>query len=232
MKRLGYSTQAANTPREQAPRAQYCVWSVVAASLCSHSTGANPTPLSDHSIYLPLGCWVPLTPHYHTLSLAFYLLAANAQPTCLVSTLPCPSCDTAHAQPYQVITSQCPLYYPAHAQPRCQEIIPKLYYPAHAQPRCQEIKPKFPSCNIVHAQPTLQVVIPQAVTPQYPSHGISHAQPTCQMFTPQCPPCDLVHVPSTHVCPLRDTTHAQPTVGVNKKVTFRLRRTIVRRLDR
>ena len=95
----GYSTLTANTSKQQAPRRQYCAQPVVAASLCSYLTGAKPNPISDHSIYLPMGCCIPLTPPSHTLSLAPYVQAAHAHPTCQVAILLCPSFDAAHAQP-------------------------------------------------------------------------------------------------------------------------------------
>ena len=50
------------------------------------------------NLYNLHGC-VPLTLHFHTLSLAPYALAAHAQPTYHVTTLLCPSCDAAHAHP-------------------------------------------------------------------------------------------------------------------------------------
>ena len=106
--RQDYCKQTANTPREQAPRAQYCAQSIVAASLCSYSTGSKPTPLSDYSIYLPMGCCVPLTPHSQTLSLAPFSMPAHmsCNHTCPAYahhvTHPVPSlhssCDIVHAQ--------------------------------------------------------------------------------------------------------------------------------------
>ena len=123
--RLGYCPQTANTPREHTPRAQYCVQPVLSASLCSYLTVRSPLPSEIISFTCPWDS-TSHSPLILVHSLAPYVLATHAQPTCHVTTPLCLSCAAAHTQLTLILWhSPCPAYMLiAHVQPRCQVIMP------------------------------------------------------------------------------------------------------------